>query len=230
MADRESLMEASIYGTADGQAVNNVLHLMGDAATGPAPPFPYDLQAIALKIGTDWFDFVLPHLSASYINYRIVVKTIVNLRVVIIQNRRIVERVYGELWDQVFSPGQLGTRPGDVSPTFVAFSVRKRTALAGRSFRGSMRLGPITEADTTVNAVEAARFAALNVSLANLATVRIPAGNSPYRYVVFSAERASRRSSLTAPYRDVSPQLNVCQANGFLGSQVSRKRKQIELG
>lgn len=41
-----------------------------------------------------------------------------------------------------------GTRPGDPLPTFAAMSVRKKSGVGSRVGRGSLRWGPLAEADT----------------------------------------------------------------------------------
>lgn len=230
MATRESLLEVSVFGQSDGQAVNSVFELMA-LATDPAPPTLISLEDVADSVITRMTVDVAPHNSSFWSFNRVVVKTITAIQDRISRGRHHTRRIYGEQFEKVLGSAVVGGRVGPATPTYVAYTVRFKTARAGKSFRGGKRFGPLFEDDTVTNLVEPARLALVRTAMSHFTnpspSVIIPGFN--FAWVVFGARAAVLAGTLAEPFRTFAPALTSVLVNDVVGSQVSRKRAAISL-
>ena len=116
------------------------------------------------------------------------------------------------------TPGSaiVGTRAGAQLPNNCALVLTKRTDLRGRSFRGRMYFGPLTEADVTGNVVAGATVTSIVSNMQGLKDLT-DAGSVHHFMQVLSM----RGSGLPRP-AGLATQVNNLTSDGVLDSQRRR--------
>lgn len=134
-----------------------------------------------------------------------------------------------------YVPGSAtGTLPGDAFATFVAASVRKRTARSGRSGRGGMRLSPIPEDKAQNGRLAGGYVDDLTIDVTPLTQQLAVAVGPPAvygRFVVFSKTRAIS-TTLNGPFTETDEfafPITSVMVNPNTGSQVSRKPRSTDV-
>lgn len=140
---------------------------------------------------------------------------------------------YTDGYEGIPDPLPSGAQLGACMPTYVSATARKKTATYGKSSRGSIRFGPIVEADTKAdsnfNQLEQARLDSWEITLQLLeASVALPGTlvNSRMVPIVFSRKIASIE---VGPFPGAQFPITELQMNRFVGSQLSRKKKNAAL-
>lgn len=126
-----------------------------------------------------------------------------------------------------FVEGGVGAITGDRLPTSLAVYVLQRSALRGKSYRGSKHFGPLSESDTTSGAADVLNAAALTrwraVATAMLASFADAEGIAWYPIIV------SRRLSNYAvtPCALVASPVQSVLVNKRIGTMRRRKVKSV---
>ena len=222
----QSIIELVVFGkSASGQNVFNVLHYR-QSDTTPTAYDNDDLQTACDALNTIWVTNVLPIVAEDYtyqvIRGRALTGTIANPT-----PPPPTQFVVGEQFDFVLGVPNGGQRVGPRLPSFGAIGVQKSSDRAGRNFRGGMRLGTLTEADTTANQIGPGAYLTLvqtNTQALVTSTLSLNFGASLWEMAIFS-----RTLALAAPppfglLRDVSAKATGAKVNPFVSSQVSRKQ------
>lgn len=220
------VLEAVVYGLAEGQAILNVFHYR--LISEPAAPPDVTVEEIAMAMRDKWRLAVPPNLNAAYqvLQYQI---TAYDAREGGQVNPPTPFKV--RLGQRAVVPGGLaadtGVTIGDYVPTFVAAGFVKRTKQAGREGRGAMRVGPVSESNQSGNIMNPAVLALLQAGLTTLLVNPIAVATSPttkIRGVVFNKTRfLSPLNNVDVPDGFVQD-ITFIQERPFCSSQVSRKR------
>lgn len=219
-------LEVRVKGHALGQAVINVLHYT---------PWSTDanivsgLSNLLVAFQTMWKAMVLPALSDAYSVSEYEAVQILGTEVDPTDPSKFRLKL-GDRAVRVPTPGDdVGTQLGAMLPTYAAATIRKLSGKAGRTKRGSCRIGPLIEQDTEAtdgNRLTAAgqlRIDTAAQGLKNTLVSSVPADT-------FIPQIFSKTTMLRAGFV-----LNDCTTgmegwidyatNPYLGSQVSRKAK-----
>lgn len=219
----QSVIQVEVKGVALGQAVNNVFHYFPVGVNGTAA------TAVAL-IRAAWQNLFLPVIHTNYLvsSYRVV--EITGYLVSPLPPPPVPPEpntfIYGEFAEILGTdPADRGSRIGEMLPSYVAASYRKRTLLAGRKNRGSARIGTISELDVSGNSIIAAAlplFQAAEIFWSDTIALEPPTTLIPCIF--------HRRDMLTTRIEGLIPSVNFTTRvqsgtiNTLVGSQISRKQ------
>lgn len=223
-----NIYEIAVLGEASGQAVNNVLHYDVLADTGVAPN-TISMGDLAQGFRQQWIANITPRLS---VNYRAFTYTVRELTGQAPSGKPPpappFDVVVGQIGEYTPTVSDAGARTGEALPTYCAASIRKHTGFGGREYRGSMRLGPISETDGENNSLTAAAHTAFVAAVNGLLTFTIVRGGNSQQYglAVFQRTRV-RAATIIPPITTYSATVLSMTVNTFLGSQVSRKERQV---
>ena len=218
------VLEITVKGKAFAQDILNVVHYRS------ATPLTFidnelDILVYLNQFALLWRSTVLPSVSDAYSveSYvaQVLIGTIVNPtppppNQIAIGDQRIRVGV---------PPNDTGQRTLDPLPTFNAVGVRKFSDRAGRSFRGGLRIGPITEVQTTANSLTAPElidFAAKWTAFKD--TFLETAPTNTLEAAVFSPTRALAAPAPNLNLRSDTAKWVASLINSFITSQVSRKQ------
>jgi hypothetical protein len=220
------LLEVTVLGRAQGQEILNVFHYRS-ANPATYPPAGEDLNEFSDNFLGTWRTNILTLVSSTYnveiYRFRSLIST-VEIAPGDPPDRRVVQ---GDALDVPGTVTDVGTRGGDVLPTFAALGVRKATDRAGRRYRGSFRLSPLTEADTNNNSLTTAYLFSANAETATFVNTQLLGGFGD------AAQLELAVFSETAALEETPPQTNLRQftakvigrvVNPFVTTQVSRKQ------
>lgn len=162
------VMQLTVSGQDDksSQAVNNVLHVRAydPAAAYGADLVGSDMNVAILGFRSLWRE-LLGNVSDHYtvINYRLV--ELIG-KIPEIPDEQEGTWTYGTQAEEAGVPvDDVGGAVGEALPLFAAYSIRKKTAFAGKRFRGGMRLSPVVEEDQSNGRIDEIRFANLQLAL-----------------------------------------------------------------
>jgi len=227
--------EFAVEGVSDGQAINNVLH----AITVDLSPVDNDVPLASLlgRFRQFWRDEVLMELPTAYTVLRYTLREYVAWVPSLPPPPPAVQIDFGHFtqgaWLELKGSGTAaddGQRAGAWSPTYQAVTVRKRVLKAGKKYRGSMRLGPILEADTEAtmgNRLTDARFAdfeGIASAVMGLWTATEGTQSVDFRFAVFHKAYTMKHGGPGGPARFLADAIDIASINRYVGSQVSRKR------
>jgi hypothetical protein len=228
VAIRELLdvVQFSVYGQAAGQAVNNVLHFLPETVNANFTATA--AQCLSALIAT-WRTQVIAKLNDSYTaaQYRLLVITGT------VANPTPPPGFILKLGDEAVQAGGLAADTGgelsDPLPTYVAATIRKFSGLAGRTNKGSIRLGTLGEAMTEAanqNKLTAAAITSLETARVWLFTQQGTgvAGDS-LTPVIFSKTTLLRLVQPRGDTIGARAVMTGAELNAFVGSQVSRKQR-----
>jgi len=228
-----SIIEVTVSGIADGQAVDNVLTFKSNDYPNPFNPAAVpDLDAFMTRFRTLWRNGILIRLSEELdileylgIEYSGSIPSVPPQKPFYQPTRGSSSRLVG-----VAGTDQ-GQVAGDYLPTFNTVTGRKVTSVAGRTTRGSIHLAPIVEADTAGDGLTLAAQATFQTSLSGL-LANIDADSSGAAAALFSLAVLSKKNWLysaiqlggirPAPY---CTKVQNVVLNSVLGSVVRRKKK-----
>lgn len=201
-----------------GQAVVNVLHVR---SSDPGAAYGFEnlgssSTTLLNAFRTAWLDVIVnlsEHLIVSQYNLKEITGHFNGNLLYGSQDFRIAD-----------GDGDAGGLPGEACPAYVAASVQKKTATAGRSFRGGMRLGPIPESSNENGSLEPDNRAGIQTAADILLEGFIIGGAGPNAFIgVFSRTIgltvASPWTSSDAFFKPVT----AMPVSRNTGSQVSRK-------
>lgn len=222
----QSAVEIAVQGVAAGQAVVNVFHYIPSTL---GIGFTATMAQCLTAFRTMWRASVLPALSDAYtvLNYK--GRNIVGTRVDPNNPNKFIFNI-GDVADLAGAgAADNGGDAGDPLPTYAAMTLRKVTGVGGKRKKGSVRLGPLTEAST--EALDQNKLTAASIALGNAACTGLKgtlgtavAGDSLVP-VVFS-----RTTEFAPPQPVIGVALAVTAisdmfVNLYVGSQVSRKQR-----
>lgn len=219
--------------------------------------FSWSVQAMALSQAfVNTCDWVLtttpspPTVTAEAINNAILAKWRVDMIPVLpvqyVVSQYVVVEITGRAataMPLVFTPilGETSVKPGvaaddtgdlvgNVDATFVAGTIQKKTAFAGRRNKGSARIGPMLEENVTNNALIEPYKTSLQLA-GEFFSDPIPIdANHTITACIFSRRRyfgspgKPADAGLVTPFQG-SNLIVVTKLNPFVGSQVSRKQR-----
>jgi len=222
-----NLNEAWIYrfkidAIAKAQAIQNRLDYRAEVGVSPGTTDDAFTQLMAT-----WRSAVLPVLPAEYKVARYTLEVLSGKQNILnadgspssrltLQKEELREANGNTLVD-------LGGKAGAVTSTFNAVGFRKRTTRPGKSYRGSMRLGPVLVVDMDEQEVLAASQGAYQVAANNLVEIDFGEGLSSLRLIVFG-ETAFLRGGDAAIGLFTADVVDFALKT-FITSQVSRKEK-----
>lgn len=221
-----STVQITVRGQSNGQSVVNVLHYIPSML---APAFSSTPDQILNAFRSAWRAAVLPHISQ---HYAAVEYALVEIRGTEADpnNPNAFRLRLGEAGViagvAVSDQGVLTTDP---LPTYCAATFQKRTLEAGRSKRGSLRLGGIVEAQTEATQpntlTAAARNALANVSTFLTQVLSTGVAGDTLNPCVFSRELLLRGVNPKNDTLGARFAITKVILNAFVGSQVSRKQR-----
>lgn len=209
----------------DAQIVTNRLDYAVTNAGSPATKTSTD-ALFAFIVG--WRTNVVPFINSTYQVFRYELRLLTGAVATVVGPKTYYTRVYSSLWDftNVANPLDIGGDVGDALPTWVAATLRKNTGLLGRSFRGSMRISPISESRSLGggNFLSPGAVAALNTLTAAL-VLPLNVG-APVVATIEPSLFAAREYAVSPPALQSVPLHNhdlvSIDPNTYLGSQLSR--------
>lgn len=221
-----SVVEIAVKGlSATGQDITNVFHYRNRLAE----PGTFTNQALRLMVEQfqlDWREKICPLLSNDY-------------KVILFRGRAITGVVVnptpppanmltiGEQFDLPGDVLDVGAKAGIVAATFTAFGVQKLTDRAGKNFRGSFRLGTITETDFGGNTVFGAAKTALDTNTLLFVQDFLPSTPPPEVFWEMCVLSRTLLMAAPPPYTDVralTADVTGTRVNPFVTSQTSRKQ------
>lgn len=221
-----SVVEIAVKGlSATGQDITNVFHYRNRLAE-PGTFTNLALRLMVDQFQLDWREKILPVLSNDY-------------KVVLFRARSINGVVtnptppptnkldIGEQYDKPADVLDVGTKAGIVAATFTAFGVQKLTDRAGKNFRGSFRLGTITETDFGGNTIFAGPKGVLDTATLNFVQDQLPSTPPPEVFWEMCVLSRTLLMAAPAPYTDVralTANITGTRVNPFVTSQTSRKQ------
>jgi hypothetical protein len=221
-----SVVQISVLGQSNGQAVVNVFHYTTFTLN---PNFNSTMTDLLTGFRDAWRTAILPGLVDDY--------KVGEYRGVEIRGTELVPTdpnarrlKLGEMAVLIGAgAADQGGDAGDPLPDYVAITVQKLTGLAGRENRGSCRMGPISKLMVTVpnaNALTAAGIAAG----ANFASfVRGSVGSllpgDRLNPCIFNRTRILANPAPQVSTVGFRVSIIGAAANPFVGSQVSRKQR-----
>lgn len=132
--------------------------------------------------------------------------------------------------DDADNSGQLA---GETQPDFVALSVQKKTSMAGREFRGGMRLGPVREIDVNNGRIINTYLTSINSLLSTFRSTAFAnggaGGEGSMAMVILSRKRVFAGPAVIIASAGLTADVIqlVCVQN--TGSQTSRKPKSTDI-
>lgn len=228
--------ELRILGSADGQAVVNILHARLNIAA-PAELAPSDSTAILESLRTEWRDNILPVLGNRYSvkAYELwVIGGAIREDGPNPPDTFTYRFSYSDTQSLVGQPADVGGLVGPFMPTFAAVSVAKKGSTGTKILRGGMRLSPLTElqndnlAGGTGNRLSAAAVAAFDSAIQGLRTftMNVPQPGETWEWCIASRKRAFDfgipSTQWFAPWSSYS-------VSPLVSSQVSRKESRADL-
>jgi hypothetical protein len=222
----EDLAEITIFGSMPGGiAVNNVWVVMCTPVEGDITNYNGLLPDINAAVLGAWVSRIIPLVTSQYTVYRTVAKVIESIVGSIVNGKLRIKRNYGEVNDVYLTTPQSGTRTTDPHTAHEALSVQLKTSRAGKSFRGSKRVGGIVKADTVNNYLQPTFRTEAQTQMDRfkdpLASLAVPL--TQYRFGVFGQVAAYRASRLTKPFRSFFAELKSLPVNSPVGTQNTRK-------
>jgi hypothetical protein len=219
------VLEIIVDGSALAQQIVNVFHYRRVDPAGPE----LDDDLLPFLVGSfiaTWRDNVLPHLSDFYgvdfyrgrVLHDVVIQPLPTPHPVI---------SVSVAHDAPGVGADVGGRTGEAAPTFVAAGVRKLSDRAGRNFRGSYRLSPLTETQITNNTWLAGELAPIQTGQqAFTTTVLLPAtGIDNHELVVFSRTLTLSEPVGFSDLRSHTAKVTGASVAALITSQVSRKAR-----
>lgn len=227
----QSLYELTVKGVdqQSGQEVVQIYFYRPTLAPG-TPAFDASLAGTEMTSAlasflTTYVADVLPHLSSSYLGNYLVLKRVYGWTSVG-GNKRLT---YGDVATLFFDSGNAqGLRTGDALPAYATLTTQLRTALSGRTRRGSKRYGPVAESDNVNGRITDARFALAQPDFNGHhifgidATIAVDESVKMFQ-CVFSRVLGFATASPWAQTSSFCNDVVLGQLNRNLGSQVSRK-------
>lgn len=226
------VLQITVFGVAQGQAVENVFHYVPEGTVDPL--------ATGVDVWLDdfrgiWRGAVLPHLAPDY--------TVAEYKAIVIRGTKdgppvnpnnpdgpkkkvydygSVEKLTGE------GTPDTGSAVGTPLPTYVAATLQKLTGESGRSNHGSARIATLIEAFTDATDANKLTVAGSNamalVAAAILGQINGLAGEILHP-VVFSRKRLFGKAGNTNNTTDTWTLITSVTVNDLVGSQVSRKQR-----
>jgi len=214
----------SVDGIAKNQAIQNVLYYVASTST---PPLAKNTDQAMAALITNWQTNVLPLLSSEYTVARYRLDTIIGkVATKIVNGVQLYKDSKSEILEVAGTGIDIGGKAGVIVPTFDAVGVRKRTLRPGKSYRGSMRLGPIVVADVEEQIYAPAALTTAQTKMtAFRADLTVDTGPDKMTLVVFG-----RKDFYGAGPGVTNPELytaavDTLTVKSLLTSQVSRKEK-----
>jgi len=209
------------------QEIDNRVHLRATAIAGGGASLSDLIDRMQLK----WRSYPLPNLNSRYrvVEYRAYkIASAVPLTPTPFTPHPF-KVIYGEQYIRPgIIPDDVGGTSGDALPDYVAVSVKKVAANPSKFYRGGMRLGLISEADTVAAGQSltltsyAAWVAAMTGYFLNFTASTAP-NSADMEYCVFSGTSLAWFEAPGAPpVNATSPMVNAV-VHPLVGSQVSRK-------
>lgn len=220
------ILETVVFGLAEGQAILNIFHHR--LFTEPAGNPDVTVEEIATAMRDKWRLGVVPSLSDSYqaLQYQV---TMYDAREGGQVNPPTPFRI--RLGQRAVAAGGLaadtGAQPNDYAPTFVAAGFIKRTKQAGRKGRGAIRVGPISEANTSGNVINPVLNTAIVTGLTALLVTPFFIAASPttkVKGVVFNRTEFLSSANVNDIPDTFHQEISAVQERPFASSQTSRKR------
>lgn len=215
--------EFRVRATADGQAVENVVHIKVRTITQGTPTS----QDLVNAYRASWQTLICPLLHESYQAYMYEARRVSNVTGVW-PATKVVHDYYAFVIGN--EPEDKGTDTNEAAPTFVASSSRKIVAAGTPRVSGGIRLGPIAENKTQVdpnsNLLDTDYRTTVETALNSLNTVNI-AEAGPALAECNLAILETQRNRATKPY-DAVESVHVIDefaTSPYVSSQVSRKRR-----
>jgi len=174
-----------------------------------------------------WQSSILPNLSVFYEVEQYTLKEIIGWETVAGKKRL----KYGLTAVQAGDPGtDVGGIVTDGLPNYVAFTVQKKSLFAGRTKKGSMRIGGVVEADTDENSLQPAAILWVKTAIDTLIFpgISINAADTLFiNWAIFSPTTFFSDPTMEHP-ATAEPRLHSVQVvgkiiNPLVGSQTSRK-------
>lgn len=218
-----------VRGSAFDQEIVNVLHYIPVLRPSTPTNFVSQYSQCLSLFEAEWRTNILPLLNSFYTVHLIQMRVIEGKAPIlgaIPPGKPVARYVYGDGIDRDFVPPNVGGDIGESSPTFVAVTGRKITGRAGKNWKGSIRLGPISEAKTISNDAASALITAADTGLDNIRSIgpMVVAGNEFLDMVVFSEQQYLYANAFPEGIpSQASVVVQEITINPNLGSQVSRK-------
>lgn len=218
------ILEITVKGKALGQDILNTVHYRSvDPLT--FDPLGVEISAYLPEFVVAWRLACLPGVSSNYTVESYNARTLVSTSV----NPTPPPPNQLDQGDQAVIAGvpaiDVGALGGTASPTFVAVGVRKFTDRAGRSFRGGLRIGPITELQTDNNQLEPTQLLSYATRWTDFIGTNLTDGpGSDVEPCVFSKTLALSRPVPNTTLRTDTAHWVAALINSFVTSQVSRKQ------
>lgn len=222
----QEVYEVVTVAQADDQAFINVMHYVGrQVQPGANPAFGIFLLDWQKK----WTTSILPNVSATYEVLYYEIRHINDAFSRGATTTGGIKYWFGyDLQDLLEAEGdEVGQLPGPHLPTFCAVNFRKSPEKRDRKYRGSLRLGPIPEADTeaddqnVITDVAHARHEALAETLNS--SIDVADGGDFYMDPVV-ASRKGAWENLDAGFDAWTSPIGAFRPSQLVSSQVSRKR------
>lgn len=227
-----SVIAVTVKGYAEGQQIYNVLNYV---YTGPdlVPPPLADLDAFLDLFRTAWRTAVLPNLSQAYYVSEYTAQEIVDKVPSLLSLPAYPYKPqYGSF---SFLEGNVGADVGLLAEvpetTFTCCTVRHRTGVSNRRYRGSMHFGPLCGTQVDGRLISLFAQGAFQASSQALSLFLVPAGVVPYTLEMVCFSRRDFFGPGTAappqPPRGSTRVVTQHTTNVLAGSVLHRKPRRL---
>jgi len=206
-----------------GQAVVNYLDFRLIAPA--ADPTEAEMLQFLSVLHNYWVDNMLPLLSEEYEVEAFYLREIVDAQIVDPGPPPRYRFIYDTQLVTVESPPASGGLEGEVLPTYVAATIWKVSGTTSRNYRGTLRFGPIIEANTfESNQLLPGYVTNLGTAFPGLLTLPNIAGFTLRPAILSGLLLAQNDDPVPRPDLFAVP-LEAFIVRPFVGTQLSRKRR-----